>query len=85
MKEFTYIIQDPNGIHAHPAGVLVKQANAFRSNIHIIKGNKTGDLKRIFSVMAMNVKHGDAITIRIIGEDEDQAKPVIEAFLKKNL
>ena len=26
MKEFTYTITDPQGIHARPAGLLVKEA-----------------------------------------------------------
>ena len=26
MKEFKYVITDPEGIHARPAGILVKQA-----------------------------------------------------------
>ena len=26
MKEFTYVITDPEGIHARPAGALVKEA-----------------------------------------------------------
>ena len=26
MKEFKYVVTDPEGIHAIPAGILVKQA-----------------------------------------------------------
>ena len=26
MKEFKYVVTDPEGIHARPAGILVKQA-----------------------------------------------------------
>ena len=29
MKEFTYVITDPEGIHARPAGALVKEAGTF--------------------------------------------------------
>jgi len=28
MKQFTYVINDPIGIHARPAGLLVKAAKA---------------------------------------------------------
>ena len=51
MKEFSYVIQDKDGIHARPAGVLVKIANGFKSQVAISKAEKKGDLKRIFSVM----------------------------------
>lgn len=32
MKEFTYVITDPEGIHARPAGLLVKAAAGFKSD-----------------------------------------------------
>ena len=38
MKEFTYTITDPNGIHARPAGLLVKQLKAYKSTVTIFKG-----------------------------------------------
>ena len=37
MKEFQYTITDPEGIHARPAGELVKAAKAFTSSIKIEK------------------------------------------------
>ena len=41
MKEFQYTITDPEGIHARPAGLLVKKANEFTSKIMIGKGGKS--------------------------------------------
>lgn len=35
MKEFTYTITDEQGIHARPAGLLVKEAAGFASAITI--------------------------------------------------
>ena len=29
MKEFKYVVTDPEGIHARPAGILVKQAAGY--------------------------------------------------------
>lgn len=37
MKEFTYCITDAEGIHARPAGELVKKAKEFTASISIIK------------------------------------------------
>ena len=37
MKKFQYIITDPVGIHARPAGILVKAAKALDSTITIEK------------------------------------------------
>ena len=41
MKEFTYTITDPEGIHARPAGELVKAAKAFESAIKLNKEGKS--------------------------------------------
>ncbi len=49
MKEFTYTITDPQGIHARPAGLAVKEAKKFESKITIEKGSKKGDLKKILT------------------------------------
>ena len=47
MKEFKYVITDPEGIHARPAGILVKQAAGYQSDVKIAKGEKSADAKRI--------------------------------------
>ena len=44
MKEFTYVITDPEGIHARPAGALVKEAGTFSSKITISKDGKEVEL-----------------------------------------
>ena len=43
MKEFKYTITDSEGIHARPAGELVKEAKKFNSSIQLISGDKSGD------------------------------------------
>ena len=48
MKEFKYTITDPEGIHARPAGELVKAAKQFTSTIKLAKDGKSGDCKKIF-------------------------------------
>lgn len=85
MKEFSYVINDPLGIHARPAGLLVKKASTFKSNITMLKGEKSADLKRIFGIMGLGVKQGEEITIKITGEDEEEAFAAIEEFIKANL
>ena len=40
MKSFNYTIKDAQGIHARPAGVLVKEAGRFKSDITIEKDGK---------------------------------------------
>ena len=85
MKEFSYVITDSEGNHARPAGLLVKEAAKFQSDIKLKKGDKEADAKRIFGVMGLAVKCGEEIVMTADGTDEDEAIAAIEAFLKENL
>lgn len=84
MKEFEFVVTDPQGIHARPAGLLVKEAKKFESNISVFKGARKGNLKKIFTVMALGVKQGETIKVQVEGADEEQADSTVEAFLKEN-
>lgn len=85
MKEFKYVITDAEGIHARPAGELVKAAKEFSSKITITKDGKSGDCMKIFGVMALAVKCGNEVTITVEGEDEEAAAAKIEEFMKSNM
>ena len=85
MKEFKYVITDPEGIHARPAGILVKQAAGYQSSVKIAKGEKSADAKRIFGVMGLGVKTGEEVRITVDGADEDTAAAELETFFKENL
>lgn len=85
MKSFQYVLTDPEGIHARPAGLLVKEAAKFESKITLKKGDKAGDAKRIFAVMGLAAKQGETLTIECDGADEEAAAGAMEAFLKENL
>ena len=85
MKTFEYTITDELGIHARPAGMLVKEASKFASKIMIASPKKEVDAKRIMGVMSMGAKKGDTLRFTIEGADEDAAAEAIGAFLKANL
>lgn len=85
MKTFEYTIKDELGIHARPAGILVKKAKNYESKIKITKGQKTAEATRLMAIMGMAVKNGDTVTVSIEGPDEDQAFEGIKAFFESNL
>ena len=85
MKEFKYVITDKGGIHARPAGALVKEAAAFPCSITIAKDGKAADAKRIFAVMGLAVNCGQEITLKTDGENEEEAMNKLSAFLEENL
>ncbi len=85
MKEFKYVITDPEGIHARPAGMLVAEAKKFNSSIKLSKGEKGADCKRIFGVMGLGVKSGEEVLFTIEGDDEDAAYDAVREFMSENL
>lgn len=85
MKTFEYVIVDPLGIHARPAGLLVKETKKYQSKITIQKGEREVDASKLMTLMSLAVKQGDKIIVRVEGEDEDVAMQVFEEFIKSNL
>ena len=82
MKTISYVIQDPLGLHARPAGQLAKAAMAWKDcDIKITANDKTVDAKRIMGVMQLGAKGGNTLTLTISGGEEDKAAE----FLKANL
>ena len=85
MKPFTYTVKDELGIHARPAGMLVKEVKNFQSKVMLEKDGKTVDASRLMAVMSMGVKQGQTVTITVEGEDEDAAYEAVKAFFESNL
>lgn len=85
MKEFTYTITDKEGIHARPAGELVKLAKTFTSAVSVVKDGKKADAKKVFGLMGLGVKQGMEIAVQVEGDDEEAAAAALETFLKENL
>lgn len=85
MKEYKYTIKDELGIHASPAGILVKEAVKFPCKVTIEKDGKEVDAKRILGLMALGVKTGQEIILRTDGEQEKEAIDILSKFLQENL
>lgn len=85
MTGFSYRITDEVGIHARPAGLMMKKSLEYKSSIMVKCNGKTADVRKIMSVMALGVKKGDLVELVIEGEDEEEAKTGLEAFFQENL
>ena len=84
MKEIKFTVTDPLGMHARPAGILVKEARKFNSKITVWKGDKSCDMRKLLALMGMAVKQNDEITVQVEGDDEAACAEAIEKFLKEN-
>ncbi|MBP3452897.1 MAG: HPr family phosphocarrier protein [Clostridia bacterium] len=85
MKEIKHVINDPLGMHARPAGMLVKAVAPFASTITVTAPTGTADAKRLMALMRLAAKQGMELTITIEGADEEKAAAELQAFLTANL
>ena len=85
MKSFEYTVKDELGIHARPAGMLVKEAKKYESKITITKEGKTVDVTKLMMLMSLAVKCVQTVEIQVEGSDEDIAFEGMKAFFEANL
>ena len=74
MISFEYVIKEPVGIHARPAGMLNKEARKYKS----------ANVLRLMALMQLGVKCGETVKVTIEGEDEATVAPIVEEFFKAN-
>lgn len=85
MKNFSYVITDPEGIHARPAGQLVKLVKSFNSTIMISKDGKSVKASKTLGVMSLGAKQGSTVEFTFEGDDEDAACEAVSKFMQENL
>ena len=83
MKTFQYVIKDEVGIHARPAGLLVKEVKKYQSKVTIEGNGKKSDAGKLMAVMGMGIKKDMEVTITV--EDEEQAAQAMKEFFEANL
>lgn len=81
MKSEQIVIQAEAGMHARPAGLLVKAAGAFESKITLEKDGKTADAKRLLGILSLAMKQGDTVTITVEGGDEEAAMEAVKEVI----
>ena len=85
MRKFEYTVRDALGIHARPAGLLVKLAKTLDSEITLSKGDRSASATRLMALMNLGVGQGDVIAITIQGGNEARSEQVIASFLTEHL
>lgn len=85
MKAFEYTIKDQLGIHARPAGLLVKCVKSLGCKVKITKNSKTVEGTKLMAIMGMGIKCGDTVSISVEGEEEDTSFETVKRFFEENL
>lgn len=82
MREFRHVVEDNNGLHARPAGMLANVCKGFESEIKVKADGKEADGKRLLSLMSLGAKHGVLLHFIINGSDEKEAEDAIKKHLE---
>lgn len=82
MGTFTYVIKDEAGVHARPAGELVKKVKGLSCAVTIQKGEKVVDASRLMAIMGLCIKKGDEITV---AADDEETLEELKRFFEENL
>lgn len=85
MVSFKFTVKDAEGIHARPAGQLVKHVNTLGSTVEISFNGKVVGAKKLLALMGLGVKCGNEIEVIVNGETEAADAESIKAFLEANL
>lgn len=85
MREVQLVIQNPTGLHARPAKVLVNLAKKFQSNISVQHGAKRANAKSMVSILTLGAVSGSQVTVSADGPDEDEAIEQLEAAIRAGL
>lgn len=81
MAEFTYVIKEEEGIHARPAGLLVKAVKAAGCAVTITKGERTVDAAKLMAIMSLGVKKGEEVTV---AADNEKVLEELKQFFEDN-
>lgn len=71
--ETTVTLLTEDGLHARPAGLLVKVAGQFQSKVELSANGATKNAKSIMSLMSMGLKGGEQIQLKADGDDAQLA------------
>ena len=69
----TVKVLNEEGIHARPAGILVKLANNFSSDIELLVNDNSVNAKSIMSIMGLGLTKDTMVTIKAEGVDAEAA------------
>jgi phosphocarrier protein HPr len=79
VPEAVVTITDEVGLHARPAAVFSKAAAGMTSSVVVIKDGIEANAKSLLSLLKLDVRQGDTITVRVEGDD---AAPALQELVR---
>lgn len=84
MAELTLSVGSAHGLHARPAALFVKAVTDSGCTVELQKGERAVNGASILGVVSLGIEHDDEVTLRVNGDDEDDALDRLAEFLKKD-
>ena len=92
MLSKTLTIENSEGLHMRPAGVVAKEmgkfvcdvTGKFESDVTIVFGDKRINAKSLINIISACIKTGAEITFECDGEDEEAAMAKVEELASQN-
>ncbi|MCO4753494.1 MAG: HPr family phosphocarrier protein [Bacteriovoracaceae bacterium] len=78
MEKLVTVLNE-EGLHARPAAILVKEANAYTSDVSVMVNGSEVNAKSIMGLMALGLTKNTELTLKATGADEAEA---VEALSK---
>lgn len=82
MGQFSYTITDEIGLHARPAGALVKLVKESDGAVILSKGEKSADASRLMAIMGLGIRKGDQV---VVSSDDEALLGKLKQFFEDNL
>ncbi len=82
---FEYVITDPEGIHARPAGKLAELAGDFDCEVTLAAGGRSASARSPIEMMNLGATRGTKIKVMAEGREAGAAARAVRAFLEQTL
>ena len=84
MLSRTLVVNNPEGLHMRPAGVVAKEMGKFSCDVTIIFGEKRINAKSLINIISACIKTGAEVTFECNGDDEEEAMAKIVELESQN-
>lgn len=85
MEKSEVILKNSTGLHARPAGLLVRLAQKFKADITLENEGKVGNCKSLMGLLGIGAGKGAKLSIVVEGEDEKEAINALNHFFEVEL
>jgi phosphocarrier protein FPr/phosphocarrier protein len=72
-----------HGLHARPAAMLANRAKTFAAQVSLNAHGRSANARSVVAIMALGIRHGDALVIEALGADAPQAVAGVLAALEE--